>query len=171
MVLVVVLVLAIVILVKSEYQLLLDERWRDDLICTALLNSTTLFDGLLPCGYYELESIDLVCLDSDQSIAALNQLNEWSKSGQENDNIWSLETISTGPALKRKFLFENFRDAFYFMTKAAQLAEMNQHHPMMTNFYNTVDVILNTDDKQCLSTFDVELAKGMNIAFKLIAKS
>lgn len=54
------------------------------------------------------------------------------------------------------------------MTHAAQLAEMNQHHPLMTNFYNTVDVTLNTDDKQCLSTFDVELAKGLNIAFKSI---
>jgi len=160
------LLLSIVLLVSGEYFLLLDEK-RECMV--NLMNSTTLFDGLIPCGLYDNENIELTCLNADQSLEALARLNEWNPSGNDSD-LWSIENTSTGPALKRNFTFDNFREAFYFMSKAAQLAEKNQHHPQMSNFYNIVDVTLNTDDKQCLSTFDVELAKGLNIAFKSIAR-
>ena len=46
------------------------------------------------------------------------------------------------------------------------MAEKNGHHPDWRNLYNTVDVTLTTDDKACLSTFDVEFAKGLNLLYK-----
>jgi 4a-hydroxytetrahydrobiopterin dehydratase len=51
------------------------------------------------------------------------------------------------------------------MASSAQLAEKNQHHPDWRNLYNTVDVVLTTDDQACLSTFDFELAQGMDLIY------
>eukprot|EP01035_Chromulina_nebulosa_P030940 gene30940-41181_t len=41
----------------------------------------------------------------------------------------------------------DFQNAFLFMASSAQLAEKNQHHPDWRNLYNTVDVVLTTDDQ------------------------
>ena len=70
-----------------------------------------------------------------------------------------------GDSLIRTFEFPDFRSAFLFMTESAQLAEKNQHHPDWRNLYNTVSVIVTTDDKACLSTFDFELAEGMDLIY------
>ena len=61
--------------------------------------------------------------------------------------------------------FLDFQNAFLFMASSAQLAEKNQHHPDWRNLYNTVDVVLTTDDQACLSTFDFELAQGMDLIY------
>ncbi len=77
---------------------------------------------------------------------------------------WTLvKNNVTGDSLKRSFTFEDFQQAFLFMTLSAQLAEKNQHHPDWHNLWNTVDVTLTTDDQACLSTFDIELAQGMDL--------
>lgn len=52
----------------------------------------------------------------------------------------------TTNGLKRSFEFENFVDAFGFMTKVAIVAEKVNHHPTWTNTYNKVDIVLNTHD-------------------------
>jgi 4a-hydroxytetrahydrobiopterin dehydratase len=62
---------------------------------------------------------------------ALNELKGWSF---VNDN------------LVRTFSFNDFRDAFAFMTRVAFLAEEHQHHPRFDNVYNTVTLSLNTHD-------------------------
>ena len=49
----------------------------------------------------------------------------------------------------------------------AQLAEKNQHHPDWRNLWNTVDITLTTDDKFCLSNFDIFLASGFDYLFNL----
>jgi len=48
--------------------------------------------------------------------------------------------------LKRTFDFDNFVEAFGFMTKVAILAERMNHHPNWSNVYNTVDIELSTHD-------------------------
>ncbi|MBL0233955.1 MAG: 4a-hydroxytetrahydrobiopterin dehydratase [Chitinophagaceae bacterium] len=48
--------------------------------------------------------------------------------------------------LYRKFEFNNFSEAFAFMTRAAMEAEKMDHHPLWTNVYNTVEVWLSTHD-------------------------
>lgn len=48
--------------------------------------------------------------------------------------------------LKRHFQFNNFIDAFGFMTKVAMVAEKMNHHPNWNNSYNKVEIILSTHD-------------------------
>ena len=48
--------------------------------------------------------------------------------------------------LRRRFEFENFSQAFGFMTRVALLAEANGHHPDWSNAWNVVDISLTTHD-------------------------
>lgn len=48
--------------------------------------------------------------------------------------------------LKRHFQFNNFIDAFGFMTKVAMVAEKMNHHPNWNNSYNKVEIMLSTHD-------------------------
>lgn len=49
-------------------------------------------------------------------------------------------------ALYRKFVFNDFSEAFTFMTRVAIEAEKADHHPRWTNVWNTVEIWLNTHD-------------------------
>lgn len=48
--------------------------------------------------------------------------------------------------LHRQFKFNNFSEAFAFMTRVAIEAEKMDHHPEWKNVYNTVDIWLSTHD-------------------------
>lgn len=48
--------------------------------------------------------------------------------------------------LYQKFVFEDFSEAFAFMTRIALAAEKMDHHPRWTNVWNTVEIWLNTHD-------------------------
>lgn len=48
--------------------------------------------------------------------------------------------------LHRQFKFNDFNEAFGFMTRVAILAEKQNHHPYWTNVWDTVDIYLNTHD-------------------------
>jgi 4a-hydroxytetrahydrobiopterin dehydratase len=48
--------------------------------------------------------------------------------------------------LKRTFNFNDFIEAFSFMTKVAIIAEKMNHHPNWSNVYNTVSIELSTHD-------------------------
>lgn len=50
----------------------------------------------------------------------------------------------TNNKLYRKFQFNNFSEAFAFMTRVAMEAEKMDHHPLWTNVYNTVEIWLST---------------------------
>lgn len=49
-------------------------------------------------------------------------------------------------ALYRKLIFEDFSEAFSFMTRVAMEAEKMDHHPKWTNVWNSVEIWLNTHD-------------------------
>lgn len=51
-----------------------------------------------------------------------------------------------GKMLEQKFEFENFIDAFSFMTSVALIAESMQHHPDWENVYNKVTIRLTSHD-------------------------
>ncbi len=76
--------------------------------------------------------------------------------------------------LKHSFQFDNFIDAFGFMTKVAMIAEKMNHHPTWTNTYNKVEIILCTHEEgNTISDKDIKLAaaidkvfKGPNVLFK-----
>lgn len=67
---------------------------------------------------------------------------------------WSL----LGEKLHRELRFENFVEAFGFMTKVALLAEKADHHPEWSNVYGRVVIDLTTHDCDGLSTRDFALA-------------
>jgi len=65
-------------------------------------------------------------------------------------------------AIKKTFVFNNFIDAFGFMTRTAIWAEKWNHHPEWFNVYKTVDVTLTTHDIDGLSVLDDKLARKMD---------
>lgn len=48
--------------------------------------------------------------------------------------------------LYKKFVFADFSEAFAFMTRVAMEAEKQNHHPLWTNVWNTVEIWLSTHD-------------------------
>lgn len=48
--------------------------------------------------------------------------------------------------LYKHFKFQNFSEAFAFMTRVALEAEKMDHHPKWTNTYNEVEIWLSTHD-------------------------
>ncbi|MBL56084.1 MAG: pterin-4-alpha-carbinolamine dehydratase [Flavobacteriales bacterium] len=65
--------------------------------------------------------------------------------------------------LSRTFEFEDFQEAFTFMTRVAFLAEQLNHHPNWKNAYNVVSIHLTTHDEGNQVTHkDYELANAIN---------
>ncbi len=58
--------------------------------------------------------------------------------------------------------FENFVQAFSFMTSVALEAEKLNHHPEWSNVYNQVEINLITHDLSGLSTYDIKLASKID---------
>ncbi|MGI8943545.1 MAG: 4a-hydroxytetrahydrobiopterin dehydratase [Qipengyuania sp.] len=73
---------------------------------------------------------------------------------------WSLARESN--AIERRCEFENFSEAFAFMTRVALIAEKRDHHPEWFNVYNKVDITLTTHDAGGLSLRDVNMAKAID---------
>ncbi len=88
-------------------------------------------------------------LSAEARQAALAELAGWKESaGRE--------------AIERSFTFKDFNEAFGFMSRAALVAEKNDHHPEWRNVYKTVEVVLATHDAGGVTRLDIELAKAMN---------
>ncbi|MCH4894882.1 MULTISPECIES: 4a-hydroxytetrahydrobiopterin dehydratase [unclassified Sphingomonas] len=65
-------------------------------------------------------------------------------------------------AIVRQFTFDNFSEAFAFMTQVALLAEKADHHPEWSNVWNRVEIALTTHDAGGLSPRDIELAQAID---------
>lgn len=87
-------------------------------------------------------------LSDDALDAALADLDGWTRDGD---------------AIGRQLEFGDFREAFAFLTRVAFEAEAMNHHPEITNVYNTVRLSLSTHDadNQVTET-DLELARRIN---------
>ncbi|MBI6629579.1 4a-hydroxytetrahydrobiopterin dehydratase [Pontibaca salina] len=72
------------------------------------------------------------------------------------------EMVEGRDALTKTFKFNNFVDAFGWMTRAAFWAEKWNHHPEWKNVYNSVEVVLTTHDVGGLSALDAKLARKMD---------
>ncbi len=89
---------------------------------------------------------------SDLEVAdALKTLNGWS--------------VISGK-LHKEFKFQDFAQAFGFMSSVALLAEKMNHHPDWSNVYSRVVIDLTTHDLNGISTFDVEFASSVNKLLK-----
>lgn len=68
--------------------------------------------------------------------------------------------------LERTFIFDNFIEAFSFMTKVALIAEAQQHHPEWSNVWNTVKIRLVTHDAgNIITEKDKKLAASIDDLF------
>jgi 4a-hydroxytetrahydrobiopterin dehydratase len=81
--------------------------------------------------------------------ALVDQLSGWSEcDGQD--------------AVCKTFKFNDFNEAFGFMTRVALKADAMDHHPEWFNVYNKVEVTLTTHDADGVTEKDVELARFMD---------
>lgn len=65
-------------------------------------------------------------------------------------------------AITRNFTFDDFSQAFAFMTQVALLAEKADHHPEWSNVWNRVDILLTTHDAGGLSGRDIDMARAID---------
>ena len=69
--------------------------------------------------------------------------------------------------LQATFNFNDFKEAFAFMTEVAFHAEQQNHHPNWSNVYNTVTIQLNTHDAGGIVTEnDYQLAAAIDKVYK-----
>ena len=88
-------------------------------------------------------------------------------------NVELKELVATIPGWKiisnhieREFNFENFIEAFSFMTKIALICEKHNHHPNWENVYSKVIVKLSTHDLGGITSLDQTIATEINQTFE-----
>lgn len=65
--------------------------------------------------------------------------------------------------LYKRFEFKDFKEAFAFITKVADLAEKENHHPKWENEYNIVQIWLITHEaNNSVTEKDVNMSKAIN---------
>ncbi len=87
-------------------------------------------------------------LNAEERAALLGDLKGW----RETDG---------GKAIARTFTFEDFSEAFAFMTRVALLAEKADHHPDWSNSWNRVEITLSSHDAGGLTQRDAKLARAI----------
>jgi 4a-hydroxytetrahydrobiopterin dehydratase len=88
-------------------------------------------------------------LDAKARAAALKMLKGWKET-------------KGGEAIAKNFKFQDFNEAFGFMTRVALLADKMDHPPEWFNVYNKVEVTLSTHDAGGVTQNDIDMAKAMN---------
>ena len=73
---------------------------------------------------------------------------------------WAL--VDGRDAICKTFTFQNFSQAFGWMSRVALLAEKMDHHPEWCNVYSRVEVTLSTHDAGGLTDKDIRLARAMD---------
>ncbi len=69
----------------------------------------------------------------------------------------------TKDGLYQHFSFADFKQAFEFMTRVAEIAEGLQHHPRWTNEYNRVEIWLSTHSaNDSITDKDRDLAQAID---------
>ncbi len=76
----------------------------------------------------------------------------------EKLNGWTVK----GEKIHKEFEFEDFIQAFGFMTRAAMHIEKMNHHPEWFNVYNKLTVELTTHDAGGITSNDISLAKKLD---------
>ena len=72
------------------------------------------------------------------------------------------EVVREDNALRRRFVFRDFGEAWGFMARVALLAERQDHHPEWSNVWNRVEIELTTHDAGGLSARDLRLARAID---------
>ena len=89
--------------------------------------------------------MSIAVLTDDAREAARKKLSDW-------------ELSDDSKSISRDFEFEDFNEAFGFMTRIALHADKEEHHPDWSNVYNEVSITLSTHDAGGLTARDLEMA-------------
>ena len=81
-------------------------------------------------------------------------------------NMPTWECVEGIDAIHKNFSFKDFKEAFAFMTKVAEVAEKKNHHPEWFNVWNRVEIRLSTHDSGGLTNKDIDLAKLIDEIFE-----
>jgi 4a-hydroxytetrahydrobiopterin dehydratase len=73
-------------------------------------------------------------------------------------NGWSFE----GNSIVKELELKDFKEALYYTNKIGELAEKNQHHPLILLDYNKVRVSLTTHSERSVTEKDFDLAKEID---------
>ena len=73
--------------------------------------------------------------------------------------LWRVSDTS----IEREFIFENFIQAFGFISQIALSAERMDHHPNWSNVYSRVTIELTTHDQGGLTHLDIDLARSISL--------
>jgi 4a-hydroxytetrahydrobiopterin dehydratase len=69
--------------------------------------------------------------------------------------------------LKRKYSFSNFEEAVAFIQSVAPIFSRENHHPKITNFYNTVEfVYFTTSANNTLTELDHMIANEVEATYQ-----
>jgi len=64
--------------------------------------------------------------------------------------------------LFKSFQFKDFKEALHFINKIGSISEEINHHPKITNLYNTVEIELWTHTNNQITELDHKLAKEID---------
>ena len=85
------------------------------------------------------------------------------------DNGWTYDESVGG--VRKSLRFDDFQNAFAFMTDVAEVAEQLNHHPDWRNVYSTVEILLTTHDADGLTDLDVSLAASIDLLYDMYGGS
>jgi 4a-hydroxytetrahydrobiopterin dehydratase len=78
-----------------------------------------------------------------------------------------MDWIENDNKLTKEFVFEDFGQAWAFMTEVAMLAERKNHHPDWTNVWNRVTISLTSHDEgNVITEKDRKMAEGIDRIFE-----
>lgn len=72
---------------------------------------------------------------------------------------------SSRGALRRRFVFPDFKSGLAFVVKVGAAAEKANHHPDVVLRYSSVDIALSTHDAGGITSNDVTLAATVSVIF------
>ena len=78
--------------------------------------------------------------------------------GKLNEDSKADPWVIKDDKLHKEFVFDNFIEAFGFMTRVAIIAEEMNHHPEWFNVYKQVLIDLSTHEAGGISELDFQLA-------------
>jgi len=137
-------------------------------ICTSVpLITTKIFAPSLIIGLSEVQHrlFHQSFTHYRKMVSKLDSTQRSSMLGPILDNGWVMDT-SGRDAIKKKFVFGDFNEAFGFMTRVAIKADKMDHHPEWFNVYNNVEITLSTHDCSGLSERDIKLATFIDACAK-----
>ena len=88
---------------------------------------------------------------------ALAGLKGWQRQGASQGQ-------GQGEGIRKSFRFNDFREAFAFMSRVAVYADSVDHHPEWFNVYGRIDVTLTSHDAGGVTPRDLALARFMDKA-------